>query len=94
MRDTLLSPESEESLAKGSPGGPRCVREKPKDGRQEAERRLSAVQLPVGDAARVGAEPVSDLALEQAEVEPAPAQVVADRAERGWIGCWARSLSS
>jgi hypothetical protein len=52
------------------------------------------VELPVGDRAGVGAEPLGDFALQQAQVKPPPAQVVADGAKRAGIGLWKRLLSS
>jgi hypothetical protein len=68
LTEAPFPPEGEQALADGRSGSPRRVAQKPHDTRQEMECRLRPGEFPVGDRCRVGAEPVGDPALEQAEV--------------------------
>jgi hypothetical protein len=49
--------------------------------RNEPQCRVRSVQLPVGDRAWIDAEPLGNLALKQAQVEPPLAQVITKIAE-------------
>ncbi len=81
----------EQSLVNRRSSGPGCVPEKPKDTRQEADFGLGEVELPVGHRRGVGAELGGDIPLPKFEVQPALAQVVADRAEFARVGRRKRS---
>ncbi len=79
LGEAPFPPEGEQALDNGCSIGPGRIPEEPNDARQEAECRVGPAELPVGDRAGVGAEPVGDLAREQAEVKPPLAQVISYR---------------
>jgi len=56
--------------------------------------RLVRLSSQLGDSAGVGAEPLRDLALKQAQLQPAPAEVVTEGPQHPRIRCRERFLSS
>jgi hypothetical protein len=69
-------PVGEQLVADRAISDPRPVPEEPNDRRQEPEGRLGAVELPVRDRSRIGAEPRGQPALEQAQVQPPLTKVI------------------
>jgi hypothetical protein len=94
LGDAPVAPVGEQTLTYRPIGSPRCIPDEPHDARQEMKRRFRSVELPVGNAGGVGAELLGDLALEQAKIEAAAAQMVPEGPKRGRIGGWKRFLSS
>jgi hypothetical protein len=86
-------PGGPESLPERGARWRRVEAEQSDDARYGAQRGAGTVQFPVGDRAVVDAEPLSDLALEEAELQPPLTQVVAKGAEGARIGPGERLLS-
>jgi hypothetical protein len=68
-----------EPVSRGWTGSDWHIADEANDTWQKPEGRHGPVELPVGDGCLIDAEPLGDLALEQAQVEPALAQVISYR---------------
>jgi hypothetical protein len=78
----------DELLGKSPGRRKRVITQEGDDRGEVADSWLGSGFLPVGDGVFVHAELLSDLELEEAEVEPALAEVVAYRNYLSWIWLW------